>query len=160
MDIYELKDLIEYNPITGIFTWNKSRPGVTKGSVAGFINQKGYKILKIKRKKFFASNIAWFYMTGEWPENQVDHINRIKNDDRWENLRKATVSQNGMNRVWKTTKSGITGVKWYSNRNSWKVSIMKNGKSYFLGWYKDFDIAVQKRKEAEKLYFGKIKNTK
>lgn len=110
-----LKELFYYNPETGIF----SRLSITNrnqhiGDIVGCEDiQKGYIMIGADGALYLAHRLAFLYMTGEWPKNQIDHINRIKNDNRWCNLREATPRQNGWNKkVPKNNKVGIKGVYW------------------------------------------------
>lgn len=89
------------------------------------------------------------------PKMDVDHINHNPNDNRKENLRVVTRSQNNANmglRVHNT--SGCTGVTWHSTRKQWISRISIDKKDIFLGWFNDYDEAVKARKEAEEKYFG------
>jgi hypothetical protein len=94
-----LLDLLEYKESTGEFFWKENRRGrggIKKGDLAGTISD-GYKIITINGHKYKAHRIAWFYMTGRWPYPVVDHINRNKLDNRFENLRETTVKENTIN---------------------------------------------------------------
>ena len=82
----KLKKILKYNSETGVFTWLVSKSGI-KRKLAGSIDREGYRRIGIEGKNYSASRLVWLYMEGYFPEYQIDHINRIKNDDRWENLR-------------------------------------------------------------------------
>jgi len=153
----ELKELLEYDPETGVWTWLVSRNG-TKGigSVAGYIQQ-GYRRIKINGKDYRAARLAHLYMTGEWPENEIDHENRIKDDDRWENLRPATRLENNRNQgIRKDNTSGHKGVYWHKQRKKWVAQIVVNRKKIHLGYFDNLEEAVQCRKKAELKYFGEF----
>lgn len=107
----KLRDVLSYSPDTGDFTWtNPPRPSkVRAGDVAGTVMTDGYKSITIDRKMHKAHRLAWLYMTGEWPEKRMDHINRNRGDNRWTNLRPATYSQNTANRT-NHNKYGLKGV--------------------------------------------------
>lgn len=97
----ELVKYLHYNPDTGVFTWIQSNPLGYKpvaGTIAGTISPYGRRVIRFQRRGYFASRLAWLIMTGDWPENEVDHENRIKSDDRWVNLRDLTRQQNCMNK--------------------------------------------------------------
>jgi len=148
-----LKSLISYNPDTGVFTWIKSGIGISKDLISGYIENNGYRRIKINGKKYLGNRLAWLYMTGEWPSRFIDHINGEKDDDRFCNLREATQSQNCMNR--KTTSkntSGTTGVSWSKNDKKWVSYINVNRKRKTLGLFKDKERAIQVRKFAEFIY--------
>lgn len=106
-----LKSLVSYDPITGLFIWIKARPKTRCKGIAGYTSPDGYVRIGVNRKYYPAHCLAWFYMTGEWSELIIDHINGIRNDNRWCNLREATVSQNNTNKKVSTrSKTGVKGV--------------------------------------------------
>jgi hypothetical protein len=88
-----LRSILSYCPETGIWKWLKHRRSTEIGNIAGGL-MNGYISIEIDNIPYRSARLAWFYMTGEWPLVWVDHINEIKNDDRWENLRLATISEN------------------------------------------------------------------
>ena len=95
----ELKNLLDYNPDTGVFTWLTTRRGCAqKGSVAGSTDTKGRRQIKVFGKMHFAHRLAFLWMIGRFPKNQVDHIDRNPSNNAWFNLREATNSQNSINR--------------------------------------------------------------
>lgn len=94
-----LSEVLEYDAIVGEFRWKKpTSPRMRVGSVAGTINHDGYRVIAIDREHFRAGRLAWFYTHGRWPEPEIDHINRIRLDDRIDNLREATRSEQLRNR--------------------------------------------------------------
>lgn len=95
MDQQTLKALVHYDPETGIFTNLKN--GKKNGKKMGGIDVTGYHIVCVKRKKYRAHRLAFLYMEGAIPPDQVDHINGIRADNRWENLRHATHEENAKN---------------------------------------------------------------
>jgi HNH endonuclease len=94
-----LRSLLDYDPATGAFTWLVDRRGrfARKGARAGTINGNGYRQISIDCVIYPCARLAVLWMTGRWPKRLVDHHNRDKIDDRWDNLRPATYSQNGAN---------------------------------------------------------------
>lgn len=93
-----LKEILSYDPETGIFRWKlKISKKNNIGDIAGSLGIKGYIKICIASKYYRANRLAWFYMTGEWPKNIVDHKNRIRNDDRWINIRDFTHKENSSN---------------------------------------------------------------
>lgn len=133
----ELKEVLEYNPDTGVFTWKKTVGRRAKlGSVAGTKMNTGYVRITIKQKMYTAHRLAYLYMTGNFPENFIDHINHIKDNNRWSNLRDATNSQNLANQVKpKTNTSGYKGVYWNKVHKKWCAEIGYMKKKMHLGLY-------------------------
>lgn len=105
----EIEDRLSYNKITGEIFWKKNN------KVAGSLNQYGYRQISIDGKLYVASRVAFVLVTGNWPINEVDHINRNNDDNRWDNLRDVTSSENKLNRkpyLAKTkSKFGVKGVR-------------------------------------------------
>lgn len=147
-----LKDALHYNPETGVWAWLISTARrIEIGDIAGHINAKdGYRRIKIDGSLYLSNRLSFFYMEGYFPENDVDHINRIRHDDKWLNLREVSRQVNIRNcGIRKTNKSGVKGVLWVKERLKWAVSITVNYKKYSLGRYKDFEEAVFVRFAAE-----------
>lgn len=129
-----VKEILNYTPETGIFVWLVHRYRYHIGDIAGSINSKGYLIITINGKKYKASRLAHLYMTGEWPQKDMDHDNTLRHDNRWENLREASTSQNCFNHPVKiTNKLGVKGVYFY--RGMYRAQIQINKIKIFLGQY-------------------------
>ncbi|MCK9994454.1 MAG: hypothetical protein Dbin4_02974, partial [Alphaproteobacteria bacterium] len=93
-----LKELLHYDPDTGVFTRRvQTSSNARVGDVAGCLHPEGYRHIQIDGKRYAAHRLAWLYMTGEWPTNQLDHLNGVRDDNRWGNLREATHGQNQQN---------------------------------------------------------------
>jgi hypothetical protein len=147
-----LKELLKYNPETGIFTWKCTRGGsAKKGCVAGHIDtQSGYRRIEVEDTLYRASRLAFLIVEGYFPEHYVDHINRVKSDDRWLNLRHVSAQCNTINRgVPKNNKTGVTGVFFDNAKKKWIAYISKSRKRYHLGDFTSFSDAVRTRFEAE-----------
>lgn len=142
----ELLRAMTYNPQTGIFSWNKSRRGIRDKNNAGCVTKRGYVNIYINNKKYLAHRLAWFYVHGEWPAEQIDHINGRKDDNSIDNLRLANGCENQLNRRKDCRNtSGIKGVCWHKNNKKWQAQTSVNGKEYYLGQYtniKDAERAV------------------
>ncbi len=148
-----LKDLLNYDPDTGIFAWKVGRRGVKRGSIAGTPNAYGYIRICIDGKNFYASRLAFLWVEGYFPENDVDHIDRDRSNNRWLNLREASRSCNMRNcGIICNNKSGVTGVSWDKLSSKWRSDITIYGKSVPLGRFKFFVEAVKARWEAEVKY--------
>ena len=151
-----LKEVLRYDPETGVFTWRISRPGCVAGRVAG-TKQQGYCQIEIDRKLFRAARLAWLYMNGEFPEPGlcVDHINGVRDDDRWCNLRLATPAQNCRNRgLCRRNTSGHIGVHPIKASGLWGAEISVNGRNVRLGAFECKEEAIAARCKAERHYFG------
>jgi hypothetical protein len=147
MELNELKELLDYNPDTGIFTNKITRNSrAVKGMQAGSSCATNiYRILTINKVKYLEHRLAWFYIHGTWPENQIDHINGIKNDNRKCNLREATASQNHANIK---MKKGYTKVG-----NKYRARIEVNKEQIHLGYFNTKEEAISVYKKAHKEYF-------
>lgn len=145
-----LRHLLHYDPLTGVWTWMNPLPRskMRRGDIAGRLTDQGRRQIRIASGFYYASRLAWLYMTGEWPKDQIDHINRIKDDDRWENLREATQSQNSFNRDWTEKHGEWRGISACGNQ--FAVSI---GGEYH-GLYKTFEEAIAVRDQALKKKAG------
>lgn len=131
--------------------------GAIAGMVAGSIHKKqGYRFIGIERRHYKAARLAWLWMTGEWPSHDVDHRNRDRADDRWENLRHATRSQNGCNRGLSRNTSGFKGVSWDKSRGRWFVSICVGGKQKNLGRFDCVEDAIAARNAAAERLHGEF----
>ena len=148
-----LKELLHYNPDTGIFTWT-SKPSITSpisiGSEAG-TNTNGYVCIYVIGRIYKAHRLAWLYIHGEWPEDQIDHINRVKDDNRLINLREAGCIENSRNRtISKNNTSGHVGVYAHGASGKWAASIHNGrGKLLHLGLFADIGDAISARARAE-----------
>ena len=147
-----LKELLTYYPDTGLFIRNKSTGGINgkAGDIAGSVTQDGYIASSIDRKCMFHHRLAFLYIEGSLPPNHVDHINRIRYDNRWDNLRHATIQLNQHNTKRRSNnKSGVTGVHWLNKRGRWSAMIRINGKNTCVYCGLSFLDACCARKSAE-----------
>lgn len=150
-----LKEILSYNPKTGIFIWRikKGSRGM-KGDIAGCVASHGRRIIKIDSKRYLASRLIFLYMVGRFPKKEVDHIDRIRDNDSWDNLRDVSSSINQRNRPMPINNtSGIKGVRQNQSKKSWGASVRnKKGKRIWLGSFKDKLKATQVRRKAEEQY--------
>lgn len=140
----ELKEILHYNPDTGIFTYTKDVSNHRKkGSIAGY-KHLGYINIEIKEKGYKAHRLAWLYFYGEFPKKDIDHINNIRDDNRIKNLREADRFINSQNFkvARKDNKTGYLGV--CIQHGKFKATIFSNKKSIHLGY---FDKAIDAHKE-------------
>ena len=146
-----LRKLLHYDPITGIFTWLVSNSNrINVGDIAGCIYDKGYREIGIDGKIYKASRLAWLYMDGYFPEADVDHVNRNKDDNRWSNLRHVSRICSIRNRgIQKNNSSDVTGIRWNKQMGKWQAQITVNKKQIHLGFFNIKREAVKIRLEAE-----------
>ena len=145
-----LKELLHYNPDTGIFIRKVSRQGIRADGVAGYTRKDGYIQIKIDNKNYFAQRLAWLDYYGYLPENELDHIDRIRHHNWIDNLRKASQQcnlRNTGNRGDNT--SSVKGVFFDKARQKWRALIYLDSGGYHLGSFTDFTEAVAHRLAAE-----------
>lgn len=154
LELEYLYKILHYDPETGIFTWLVGRKGHNVGNIAGTVIKNGYILIMIDGIKYYAHRLAWFYVTKKWPKDQIDHINTVRNDNRWFNLREANGSQNhGNMRLSKANTSGIKGVHWYKRKFKWHVQIMINGTKHHIGYFDNIEDAAKAYEEAAIKHF-------
>jgi hypothetical protein len=150
----ELKAILNYNPETGVFVWRVNRRyNLLTGKIAGCLSAYGYIGIRIYSIRHYAHRLAWLYVNGTWPTKGLDHINRIKTDNRIANLREATDAENAQNTgVFARNKTGCKGVHFDKSRKKYMAFISKDKRFINLGRFDDYDSAVKVRKIAEKQY--------
>ena len=148
-----LKEVLHYNPETGVFVWLVGTRNTNAGDIAGWKREGQYARVGLDKKLYLQHRIAWLYMVGSFPENEIDHINQEKSDNRWVNLRCATSRENSMNMPRRRdNSSGHTGVYWCKRDKAFLAQIRIEGKQIALGYFDDFFEAVCCRKSAENKY--------
>ncbi len=153
-----VNDLLRYDPESGDLFWRANRAKMKAGSVAGGIGGKGYWHVSINNKSYLAHRIIWLIYYGRWPEDQLDHINHNKLDNRIKNLRSVMGYENNRNTtIRKDNKSGVIGVFWHSTQKVWESNIGVDGQLKYLGIYDNIFDAVCARKSAE-IKYGFHKN--
>ena len=152
-----LKELLHYDPETGVFKWKDTFGWRAKqGTIAGGINGSGYIYIRLKRKKYRAHRLAWLYTYGKFPEDQIDHINKDKTDNRLVNLRAVSNKENGKNKFIPTNNtSGHIGVVWDTKNNRWKVQVRGGSKAYHGSFECKSDAVARAKKVYKKLGFHK-----
>jgi len=137
----KLKILLHYDAETGIFTNRITRGSRSvAGNITGSEDVYGYWIIHIESRPYKAHRLAWLYMTGAWPKGDIDHINELKCDNRFVNLREVNRSKNVSNQgPMVNNYLQIRGV--YMDRNKFRVSKSINGIRYNLGTYDTLDEA-------------------
>ncbi len=146
-----VRSILEYDPVTGVFRW-KWRVSLSPawsvrwaGRAAGF-TVRGHTQIQIGGSNFYAHRLAWLHVHGEWPPEQVDHINGDRSDNRLANLRLANNSENGCNKsMQRNNTSGAVGVTFHPQTGKWRARINKNGQKKFDGLFDTKDAAVAAR---------------
>ncbi|HFZ8394724.1 TPA: HNH endonuclease [Salmonella enterica subsp. enterica serovar Saintpaul] len=153
----KLKELFDYDQKTGLFTYRVSRGNKKAGSVADSLTSDGYIRIQISGKPYMAHVLAFLYVKGYLPD-MVDHKDRIRNNNAWNNLRESTYSQNQRNKKLKS-KSGYTNVVWERNRQKWRVLIRdKEGIKRSGGSFKheELALAIDKANDMRKEFAGEF----
>lgn len=144
-----VKTLLLYDPDTGVFRWKVARSNAARLSTAGTVCKKGYRRISIDAKTYPAHRLAWLYVYGVYPDTEMDHINRNRDDNRISNLRVAnrfvnTQNTNGR----KDNVSGHRGVGWHKISARWRARINVNNKCVNLGSFLSFEEAVAAYQQA------------
>ena len=150
----ELKEHVCYDAITGYFTRIIPLRDGKVGHIIGHkCKTKGYIQIYIGGKNYRAGRLAFLYMEGYFPENDVDHINRVRDDNRWKNLRHVSRQCNLINKSKQSNNtSGVTGVTWHKRDGVWQAQIRINKQGVHLGTHTSLLRAVQARWDAEVKY--------
>jgi len=154
-----LKELLHYDPVTGVFLRlpRRGKGGNATLKPAGNIHWTGYLRICLEYKSYLGQRLAWLYMTGEWPPEEVDHINRDVADNRFCNLRLACKSENAGNaRRRVNNRSGVKGVSWSSSVNRWRARVYKNGKCVYYEAFDTLEEAAAAYERAAKRIFGEF----
>jgi hypothetical protein len=151
-----LRELLDYDPISGSFTWRVNGRGrfMRKGAIAGAISKDRRRQICIDQKFYSAGSLAWFWMTNEWPPDVVDHINLDAKDDRWSNLRLATYSQNGANA--RSRRADLKGIGFEKRTGRYIAQIKVNYRHMHLGTFDTTEAAHAAYLAAARRYFGEF----
>lgn len=150
-----LKELLVYHPLEGIFTWKcqhgqKSHPGTRAGS---FNASTGYNTVMLDGKNYLCGRLAWFYVHGKWPKPKIDHQDRNRANDKFDNLREATNTLSGANRG-KDPRTKYRGV--YRHRNKWQAKIKWHRIVTCLGTHEHEEDAARAYDAAAVVAFGEF----
>lgn len=148
---------LRYEPETGKLFWRDCDEMPKRwrtrwaGKEAFTANGKGYKRGRIDDVNFQAHRVIWALHNGEWPTDQIDHINAVRDDNRISNLRAVTNAENQRNVSMKSNNtSGVCGVSWCNKRGKWLAQIGVDGRTRNLGRFTTFDAAAAARAEASR----------
>jgi hypothetical protein len=174
-----LHEILRYDPDSGKLFWRKRGVHLfrkTEGRAAenacatwnsryadreAFLGSaRGYVTGCVLNRPCIAHRVIWAMQTGEWPKDQIDHINGVRNDNRWVNLRAATRFENACNRpVPKHSRSGTKGVHWHARDKRWIARITANHKAYHLGTFTSLDDAKAAYAKASAELHGQFART-
>lgn len=154
----EVRRVVDYDPETGLFHHKAGRKWVKEGTQAATaVGAKGYHTIAFYQRSYMAHRIAWLYHYGEWPGGLIDHINRVKTDNRIANLRVATQTQNCANSpAQKGNKAGAKGVYYLKKKKLYMARIKDHGKGVYLGRFKKLEDAQAAYERAAKRIHGEF----
>ncbi|MDX0946193.1 HNH endonuclease [Sinorhizobium medicae] len=136
LSLHRLKQVLHYDPASGVFCWAENRKKCTKGAVAGSVRADGYVLIRIDYQRYYAHRLAWLYMTGEWPAQEIDHADGNPSNNVWSNLRAASPTQNMQNRpTQRNNRTGLKGVRRSSR--GFYATIQVDGQYRYLGRFCD-----------------------
>lgn len=146
-----LREVLAYED--GVFRWVRPRGKRAAGAVAGTINVLGYVVICIDSRQYYAHRLAWLYVHGEWPKGEIDHRDMCKSNNKIENLRDATRSENNANRG--TQRPGrLKGTTWHKRAGRWMASIQVKGRNVYLGLHDTEEAAHAAYLAAAKEHYG------
>lgn len=140
-----LREVLSYNRDTGVF-YRRGKALRPKPNAGGYLR------LFVDGRLYYAHRLAWLYVTGQWPDPEIDHRDDDKANNRFSNLREATSSQNKFARRVRVGVSGVRGVR--PHRSKWQAIISVNGKTVPLGSYATIAEAAEVRQQRALLLYG------
>jgi hypothetical protein len=151
----ELKSVLNYDLNTGLFVWVKpTGDRVKSGQIAGSLRPDGYVFTQINKRRFMNHRLAWLYVNGVWPSDEIDHIDGDRSNNRISNLRPATSKQNKENTsIRSTNTSGHKGVHWDKSRQKWMAFVVHNRKFHNVGRFENVNDAITATKQARDALF-------
>lgn len=159
-----IREFVTYDPLTGIFTWKYrdrkwfKSDGSYKGWNTRYAGKRcfctpvpeGYHVGCVFEKMYYAHRVAWALVNNAWPDDEIDHDNGVRTDNRYDNLRNKTHGDNGRNQgIRPTNTSGYTGVMWHKTDKRWIARIKFQGEELRLGSYDNIAEAIAARQAAE-----------
>ena len=132
-----LLEVLSYDQETGKFRRKvRTANAIRVGQEAGWVNRNGYRYIEVCGHRYLAHRLAWFYMNGEWPADEIDHKDCNRDNNSWSNLRPATRIQNLHNaRIKSSSSTGYKGVYFDKRHNKFAARIRENGARKSLGYY-------------------------
>lgn len=163
MDRETLVSILSYDPEEDIWTWlprpnNTAWTNKLAGKKAGSVYGNGYLYLTIFKRDYLAHRLVWLWHYGEMPKGALDHIDRNRLNNKINNLRIATKSENARNSVYRSNTSGIKGVYFDKSRNKWASIIRLDYKNHYVGRFNTLEEAADAAKEARARLHGDFAN--
>ena len=149
-----LKEFLDYDPSTGFFTWKRNRGQGIAGGRAGSYTNGGYRLIRFDDRNYREHRLAWLWVHGKFPDQFIDHINGIKDDNRICNLRDVPneVNQQNQKRAQATNRIGVRGGGFKPKKNRYEARISINNKAKYLGTFKTAEEAYAAYVEAKRIY--------
>lgn len=152
-----LREIVRYDPTTGLFYWIERAPGRRADRPCGSIKMKGRRVIRINYRDYAAYRLAWLYVHGGWPAAHIDHKDVDCGNDAFENLRPASNTQNLHNRkVRRDSASGLKGVRYAAHAKLWRARITVNGRTISLGYFRTPEEAHAAYATAAAEHFGEF----
>lgn len=154
LDIAQLTRSFTYDPTSGALWW---AVGQKQGCRAGTIKSNGYRQVHFCGRLFLEHRLIWAFIFGVWPPGPLDHRDRNRSNNRIDNLRLATVSQNGQNsKIRAVNSSGSKGVSWYRPGQKWRARIVVDGREVSLGYFHEKEDAAAAYAKAAQQHFAEF----
>lgn len=148
-----LRERLHYDPETGLFRNAPRKYSKTNGRVVGCKTSRGYLRVGLDGHRHLLHRLAWLYVHGEWPQEDIDHINGVRTDNRMANLRLVTDSMNSQNQVRahsNNVSSGLLGVSYKPSHKQWVARLSLSGKSKHVGYFRTRELAYEAYIEAKR----------
>jgi hypothetical protein len=139
-----LKELLHYDPETGVFTRLKNRRKISSSNKAGYVT------IRVLDARYPAHRLAWLYITGSWPLHMIDHINHNGLDNRWNNLRSATPSENQQNQIAPRQQNRLIGAHWNPQKRKFTSAVRVGGVLKHLGHFNTAEAAHEAYVQAKR----------
>lgn len=154
VDADYVRSVMSYDPETGVFTRvERTSNFIRAGEAAGGPHNQGYVRISVGGNRYLAHRLAWLYMTGEWPKEEIDHINGDRSDNRWANLRRANSMQNNRNRHDYHSRKGTC---FHKPNGKWNARLKVKGKYRSLGYFKTCEEAHEAYVRAARAVYGEF----